>query len=83
MRCGAGHSDTHTRGTSTLSHTERRCSVSSCFEIHTHTGREHNHAFIHNTPTHAFTPKRKHHTKHKTFTPRTHHTRFIQMLADV
>ena len=23
------------------------------------------------------------HTKHKTFTPRTHHTRFIQMLADV
>ena len=25
----------------------------------------------------------KGHTKHKTFTPRTHHTRFIQMLADV
>ena len=23
------------------------------------------------------------HTKHKTFTPRTHHTRFIQMLADM
>ena len=23
------------------------------------------------------------HTQHKTFTPRTHHTRYIQMLADV
>ena len=34
---------------------------------------------------HSFT-KNKHakgHTKHKTFEPRTHHTRFIQMLADV
>ena len=36
-------------------------------------------AFIHSQHTqHA-----NGHTKHKTFTPRTHHTRFIQMLADM
>ena len=37
------------------------------------------------TAIHSFTTHQhaNGHTKHKTFTPRTHHTRFIQMLADM
>ena len=43
--------------------------VGECAEPQCHSFTTHQHA--------------KGHTKHKTFTPRTHHTRFIQMLADV
>ena len=43
--------------------------VGECAEPQSHSFTTHQHA--------------KGHTKHKTFTPRTHHTRFIQMLADV
>ena len=47
--------------------------------------RPESNAFQSQKDVHSFTTHQhaNGHTKHKTFTPRTHHTRFIQMLADM